>query len=715
MDKSLFSTYWYRVAKIKPVLRDTTTISRHVYRGHPWYVMRNHLNGRNHRFNAAAYVLIGQMDGRRTVQEIWDNAGSALAGASPTQDEFIRLLCLLHDADLIQTDILPSTMELGRKIQGWENREWKQRIANPFFLRIPLGDPDRFLQRWRFLAAPLFTRGAFVLWMLTVISALVLAGLHWPELSGCLSDKIFSPRNLILIWLVYPIVKIFHEFGHAFAVKKWGGEVHEMGISLLAMTPIPYVDASASSAFADKKHRIAVAAVGMAVELLLSSLALFVWLNVENGLISTIAYNVMLIGGVSTVLFNGNPLLRYDGYYILADLIEIPNLGQRSVRYLGYLLQRYLLGVTVTESPVTAPGEKIWFLVYGPVSFCYRMVVLAVLILLVSSRFFLIGLLIAIWGAVSLLILPGARSVARFLTNPAVSGRRSRLLCVGGVLTVGVGLLLFILPVSIWTSTQGVVWLPEQSAIRAGTDCEVAEVLAPVEQFVSRDTPLVRGVDPFIAAEIEIYKARLEELYAGYNAQPLYKRVERKVLLEKIELVKGDLQHVEDKLAKLLIRSPTDGKFILLDNRNLPGRFIKKGELLGYIIADHRPTVRAVVGQADIGLVRQRITGVEVRLAEKLGTSLHAAIARIIPAADYSLPSAALGTAAGGDVPVDPTDPKGLRALDTIFQLDIILPEQVKNPHIGGRVYVRIEHGVMPLALQWYRSFRQVFLRKFNV
>ena len=715
MSESLFSTYWYRVAKLKPALRDAATITRHVYRGQPWYVLRNRLNGRNHRFNAAAYALIGQMDGQRTVEEIWDSAAGLAVDAIPSQDEFIRLLGQLHDADLIQSDILPSTMELVREVQGGPPKGWKQRAANPFSLRFPLCDPERFLDRWQFLTAPLFTRSALIVWLLIVITAMVAAGLHWPELSGSLSDQLFSPRNLMLLWLVYPLVKILHEFGHAFAVKKWGGEVHEMGIILLALTPIPYIDASTSAAFPDKRHRIAVAATGMAVELLLACLALFVWLNVESGLVSAIAYNIMLIGGVSTVVFNGNPLLRYDGYYMLADLIEIPNLGQRANRYLGYLLQRYLLKIETAESPVTAPGEKAWFLTYGPVAFCYRIAVLVGLVLLVSGRFFVIGILIAIWGSISVLLLPAIRTFARFLNNPAVRSRRSRLVGIGSAAAMGIVLLLFVLPVPLWTATQGVVWLPEQSAIRAGTDCEVVEVLAPVEQFVAEDAPLIRGTDPLIETQIKIYQARLEELYASYNAQPLHKRVERKMLLEDIDLVKGDLQHAEEKLSKLLIRSPTPGNFILIDARNLVGRFVKQGELLGYIIADHRPTVRTVIGQADIGLVRERITGVTLRLAEQVAIVLQADIQRIVPAADLNLPSVALGTAGGGDIAVDPSDPEGLRALSTIFQMDISLPEQVKSPHIGGRVYVRIEHGSMPLAMQWYRRLRQLLIRKFYV
>ncbi len=715
MSESLFSTYWYRVANLKPVLRDTAIISRHVYRGQPWYVLRNSLNGRNHRFNAAAYALIGQMDGQRTVQEIWENADKLPADAIPTQDEVIRLLGRLHDADLIQSDILPSTVEVFRQTQGQPSNSWKQRVSNPFSLRFPLWDPDRLLERWSFLSALMFTRGAFFLWLLVVLSAVVAAIMHWPELSGSLADRLFLPSNLLLLWLIYPLVKILHEFGHAFALKKWGGEVHEMGIMLLALTPIPYVDASASASFPDKQRRIAVAAMGMMVELLLASLALFVWLNVETGLISALAYNVMLIGGISTLLFNGNPLLRYDGYYMLADLIEIPNLGQRSTRYLGYLLQRYLLGIETAESPVSAPGEQGWFLVYGPISFCYRIAVMLGLIWLVSSRFFVVGVLIALWGAVSLLILPAVRSLTRFLDSPAARSRRSRLVMVGGGAVLGVVLLMFVLPMPLWTTTQGVVWLPEQSMIRAGIDCEVVEVLAPVEQLVAKDAPLLRGVDPFLETEFEVYQARLAELYARYNALPLHERVKRKMMLEEIELVRGDQHQTEEKLEKLLIRSPALGNFVLIDARNLSGRFVKKGELLGYIVSEHRPVIRAVVSQADIGLVRERVTGVEVRLTEKPAESLKAVIERIVPAADLNLPSAALGTAGGGVVPVDPTDPDRLRALESHFQLDLSLPEKVKDPHIGGRVYVRFEHGSMPLAMQWYRSLRQLFLRKFYV
>src|SRR5260370_20248483 len=141
---------------------------------------------------------------------------------------------------------------------------------------------------------------------------------------------------------------------------------------LLVFLPVPYVDASSSAAFPEKWRRALVGAAGIIVELVLASLALFVWLDVEEGLLRAFTYNVMLIGGVSTILFNGNPLLRFDGYYVLADLLEIPNLADRAKRFINYLIIRNLFGVKGASSPATSPGEPFWFILYGVSAFFYR-------------------------------------------------------------------------------------------------------------------------------------------------------------------------------------------------------------------------------------------------------------------------------------------------------------------------------------------------------
>ena len=352
---SLFSSHWYRVADLRPCLRSHVQITRHLYRGQTWYVLDDPSAGRQHRFSRNAHFLIGLMNGRKTVQEIWDMAVESLGDEAPSQDEVIGLLGRLHNVDVLQSGIPVDQAEMSHRRTRRRGR-WLTGLKNPFALRFPLVDPDRFLVRFLPLVRPLAGRAGMLLWLAVVATAALLALLHWPELTRNLADRVLRPENLVALWLVYPLVKLLHELAHGFVTRLHGGEVHEMGVMLLAFIPIPYVVASSSAAFPDKRRRMAVAAAGIAAELFVASLALFVWLAVGPGWVSAIAFNVLLVGGVSTLLFNGNPLLRYDGYYVLADWLEIPNLAHRSTSYLGYLLQRYLFGLDQAMSPASAPG-----------------------------------------------------------------------------------------------------------------------------------------------------------------------------------------------------------------------------------------------------------------------------------------------------------------------------------------------------------------------
>ncbi len=325
MPVPLQSQHWYRVAGLKPVLGSHGKFHRHIYRGNVWYVLRDETSGRTHRFTPIAHDFIARMNGQRTVAEIWSLTENAPDDEALTQDEVLELLGKLHAADLLIADITPDSQELLQRYRSQERKKWKTKLGSPLSIRIPLLDPDRFLERTLAWVSPLFTRTGLTAWLAVVATAVVLAVSHWSELTENLTDRVLTPENLFLLWLSYPVIKLLHELGHGYAAKHWGGEVHEMGIMFLVLLPLPYVDASSASAFPDRRKRAFVGAAGMVVEMFLASVALFVWLNVEPGLLRTLAFNVMFIGGVSTLLFNGNPLLRFDGYYVLADVIDIPN------------------------------------------------------------------------------------------------------------------------------------------------------------------------------------------------------------------------------------------------------------------------------------------------------------------------------------------------------------------------------------------------------
>ena len=266
MSDGFFSASWYRVAGLRPRLRRHVEFHRHRYRGRLWYVLQDHSTGRCQRLTPAAYLLAGLMNGERTTQEVWEAACARLGDDAPSQDETIRVLGLLHFADALRCDVSPDTVEILQRCQRRERAEWWRRFANPLAFRIPLVDPDAFLSRWVHLARPLFGRAAAAVWLVLVGAAVVLATAHWRELSENAAEQLLAPRNLLLLWLVYPLMKALHELGHAFAAKVFGGAVHEMGVLLLVFVPVPYVDASAASALSDKWKRVVVGSAGVAVE-----------------------------------------------------------------------------------------------------------------------------------------------------------------------------------------------------------------------------------------------------------------------------------------------------------------------------------------------------------------------------------------------------------------------------------------------------------------
>jgi len=714
---TIFSASWYRVAELRPRLRSHVQIHRHRYRGEIWYVLQDHASGRLHRFSALGHAFIGVMNGNRTVDEVWHALSDRLGDDAPTQDEIVTLLAHLHSADVLVSDAQPDGAELAERA---ERRERTRRFGswrNPVALRVPLFDPDRLLGALLPWLKWLFTPAGFALWTVAVGTAVVQAGLHWDELTADVTDRVLALENVVLLALVFPVVKILHELGHGLAAKRWGGEVHETGVMLLAFIPTPYVDASSASAFRSARQRIVVGAAGMMVELLLAALALYVWLAVQPGLVRAIAFNTMLIAGVSTLVFNGNPLLRYDAYYMLMDWLEMPNLASRANRYLGYLVQRYAFGVRDAVSPITAAGEAPWFVAYAVGSFAYRMFVMLLISLLIASKYFVIGVVLAAWSLVVGVAWPLAKQIGFLLTAEQLTARRGRALAVTGTAAAAVAVLLVAAPLPYRTVVQGVVFTPEESWVRAETQGVVIDVLAASGQRVAEGTPLLRLEDAVLTARVAMLRAQLEEVGARYDAALATDRVAAVALRAEQNLAEQRLTDALEQESALTVTSPASG-FVLLPRpaADLPGTFVQRGESLAYVVDARGLTVRVAVRQEDVDLVRQRALAVEARLADALERPLTARVIREAPAATANLPSSALTLAGGGGLATDPSARDGQTSFQSVFLFDLAIADYVAaEPRLGGRVYVRFDHGDESLAGRWYRSLRQLFLERLDV
>lgn len=715
MSGSFFSASWYRVAELKPRLRGHARLHRHLYRGRPWYVLEDVANQRVHRFTPAVHSVIGLMDGERTVSEIWTLATERLADDAPTQDEVVRLLGQLHAADVLQCDVPPDTAELLLRFERHERQLWKQRLMSPLALRVPLVDPDAALRRVVPFVRPLMGWLGIALWLAVVGPALFLAGSHWSELTQNVLDRVLLPENALLLWLVFPVVKVFHEIGHGLFCRYFGGEVHDMGLMFLLLTPVPYVDASSASAFQEKRHRALVSAAGMIVEIFIAALALYVWVSVQPGAVRTVAYNVMLVAGVTTLTFNANPLLRFDGYYILSDWIEIPNLRQRANDYIRYLVEYHLLGAPDAQPPDTGRGERGWLLAYGVGAFFYRILVFVFILLFVFDLSVVLGTLVAVIAAAAGVLRPAVKGVGFVLASPKLEPVRTRAIAVSGGLLGAVLLLVFALPLPLRTQVQGVVWTPEESFVRAGSDGIVERFLAAPGATVRKGDPLLQLTDPDLGRTVVALEARLRGLSVKQRAAGVDDPARAAMLADEIEHLDRRLARARERLAALVVRSGADGTFVVPRSEDLPGRFVEQGELLAHVLRAETRSVRAVVPQEEIRLLWERLDGVALRTADRPEETLPGRVTRMVPSASPELPSLALGLQGGGDVAVDPRDREGRSAVAPFFQVDIEAPELPEEMRVGGRVHVRFDHGLEPLAVRWYRSLRQLFLARFDV
>jgi putative peptide zinc metalloprotease protein len=716
VDAPLLSNLWYRVADLRPQLLAHARLHRHRYRGELWYLLQDPASGRVHRFTPAARLVLAAMDGRRTVNDLWQIAQRRLGEDAPTQDEIIQLLGQLHGSDLLHTNVPPDALELferGEKVAAQKRRRsW----VNPMALRIPLVDPGRFLDRFVPLWRLIWGRAGGLLWLAVVLPALVMLPAHWPELTNNLSDQVLQTQNLLVLALVFPLVKALHELGHATATRAGGGEVHDMGLMLLVLMPVPYVDASAATVLRSPWRRALVGAAGMLVEVFLAALAFYLWLAVEPGLVRAVCFNVMIVAGVSTLIFNGNPLLRYDAYYILADLIELPNLSQQSARYWGYLVEHHVLRVHDAVSPAQTRSERAWYGFYGIASTLYRLFVTIAIALFIGAQFFFIGVVLALWALVMMAVVPVVKAARHLQARPSLRERRGAVAIWGGGALALIAMLLVWLPMPYRTQAEGVVWLPEQATLRAGAAGFFSRFEAPPGSPVKPGQPLLVSYDPTLEAQLRLLEARVAELEANYNNEFVNDRARADMVRGQLELERESLERARERARGLNVAAETSGVFTVAQPADMPGRYFRKGEVLGYVLGEVQPVVRVVVEQAVADTVGFSTRGVELRLAEDVGQVRSGRIVRQVPAGADEAPSRALVSQGGGRIAADPRDPQGRKTLERIFQVDVAFERPLERPGaFGQRVFVRFDLHPEPLAVQWYRALRRLFLTHFSV
>ncbi|MFN3823414.1 MAG: peptidase M50 [Pseudorhodobacter sp.] len=712
MSASFHSQVWYRVRALKPALKPGLEIALHSYLGRKWFVLRDPVGGTVHRFTAEAYAIIGAMDGVADLGAIWQATLDRLGPQAPSQDEVLNLMIQLYQADLVLVDVVPLAEELVERMGRKRARKRGRFFRNPMSVPVPLGNPDRMLDA---LAPLVRGRAGLVwlgLWLLVVGAAAVVLPASWQDLTSGGVREILALENLALMALVYPVVKMLHELAHGLAVKRHGGECHEIGVMFLVFFPVPYVDASSSAAFPDKWARALVGAAGILAEVAIAAAALLIWKAAEPGLLRDLAFNAMLISGFSTVVVNGNPLLKFDGYFVLSDLIEIPNLAARSSKWWGDLVRRRLLSAPDPDARPPTRFEARVFAVYAPAAFVYRLVVMVGIALYVIESYFVVGLLLALWSVTQGLVIPTGKALKPLFTDPRLMERHGRAAGIAGALALCLGLGLFVVPLPLRATLEGVVWLPDQAALRTGAAGFVRHLPLRSGSAVADGMAVAWLHNADLEAERAAQAARLAEAVLEGRLAAVRDRSAIRIADETEAEARRRLAELDRRIAALTVHAGIGGRLSITDADDQIGRYLDQGAVLGHVLPPRAETVRAVAPQHLAELLQGRLRGVELRLIG--GGTGPVEITRLAPSATRTLPAPALSRAAGGAIATDPTDPEGLRAVDPFFELDLRLPETLQDPLFGTRAIVKLDFGSEPVGYRLGRALRRAFLRHFG-
>jgi putative peptide zinc metalloprotease protein len=711
-----FSESWYRIAGQRLALHPGVRIRRQNFRGERWYVIENPCSNQFYRVRPAAYAFVARLRSDRTVEEVWNECLERFPDEAPGQAAVIQLLSQLYFANLLQYQAPNDGTQLFERYKQRRQREIGQRFLSIMFIRIPLLDPDRFLVRTLPLIGKLISPLGALIWLVTVGWALKIAADNFSILLEQ-GQSVLAPDNLALLYAGMVFVKTLHEFGHAYFCRKFGGEVHVMGIMLMIFTPVPYMDATASWGFRSRWKRLLVGGAGMIVELFVAAIATFIWAKTAPGTLHSLAYNIMFVASVSTVIFNINPLLRFDGYYMLSDLLDIPNLTQRSGQQLKYFAERYLFGVKKAEKPTDKRSEAAWFTVFGISSGIYRVIVFGGILLLLADRFLIIGILMATACAIAWVLVPTVRFIKYLAASPRLERQRSRAIVVTAAIAAALLFFLNVLPLPSHFRAPGVILARERTQVVNNTAGYVAELLARPGASVEAGQPLMRLESP----ELEIERAALRARETELHARLLHARREDiaglKPLTSLLQAVTNRINKLNADEADLTIRAQHAGIWIAPGIEDYIGKWLTRGNMLGLLVNPAGFEFSATVLQADVdALFARQIPHAEVRLYGEAGTAIPIAKWKVLAGGRQILPSPALGWAAGGEVPVAVNDSEGRQAAEPFFEVHAEIDPGTVAALLHGRTgKIRFDLEDEPLLPRMIRRLWQLLQKRYGL
>jgi putative peptide zinc metalloprotease protein len=710
------------------------------YLGRRYWVVKDPLRLRYFRFEEEEYSILQSLDGKNSLEQIRRGFERQFAPQKLTSQELHRLVTMLHRAALVISDLSGQGEQLLERAKKEAKKKWLSGASQLLSFRFKGVNPDRFLTWLDRHAGGLFSWPAFVLAVGLALMALILVGANLEEMQRRLpsSTEFFSARNWLVLALCLGITKICHELGHGLACKRFGGECPEMGLMFLCFTPCLYCNVSDSWMIPNKWKRAAVGAAGMYVELILASLAVMVWWWTHPGVINHLALNVIFVCSVSTLLFNANPLMRYDGYYILSDLIEIPNLRQKATSLLHRGLSRCCLGLESPTDPFLPRRRKLLFAGYSVASNVYGVVVSVSILLFLNQVLEPYGLKIIgqmmLAMMLSLMVFGPIWKLIKFLRDPVrwEKVKMSRLVLTGAVCAAVLGgVMLIPVPHRVVCGVRMEPHNAESLFVRVGGNLDVihtqpgAEVKAGDAIVTLHNLDLERTLAKLLAEQDRL-KARRDSLDHGAITNES-SALELPEIEESLAAIEERIASQRAEIERLNIRAPQDGVVFAparlppphdekeklrgwsgspLEARNL-GAFCEEGVLICKVGEPSMFEGLILIEEDSLEFVRQG-QKVELYLDGLPGSLLSTRIERLSPSEQKALPKS-LSEKLGGQIETI-TDEMGRdRARQTLYEAQVLLDNRDGQFIAGMTGRAKIHAGTQTLGRRLWRLACQTF------
>jgi len=716
---------------------------RQSHQGVIGWIVKNPLSLDYYRLLDEEYFLLRQLDGRRTPDEIKHAFESRFAPQTIDFDEIQRYVALLHRDGLVVSAAAGQAEPLAKRGAERAKQTRRERYGNPMALRFRGFDPDALLEALYPWIGWFFSSWCVTL-CLTLISAAGLAIVaRFDEFTAALPtfEQFFTPSNFVLIGVSLALVKVLHELGHGLSCKHFGGECHELGFMLLFFTPTMYCNVSDSWLLPSKWQRAAIGAAGMYVELCIAAPAVFIWRFSEPGIVHSLALSVIFVCTVSTLVVNANPLMRYDGYYILADLLEITNLGSKATAALRRAAGRLCLGIRYNDAddPLLPRKHVGLFVAYAVASSIYRWVVFLGILWFFNKVFepYRLDVVGHALGAIAVagLVFAPIRGVRQFFSVPGrmqlVNKSRAAItFSVVGALVLAA----LVVPLPHRTYAPLEVRPRDAQSVYVEVPGTIEEVFVRPGQKVSKGDPIARLANIDVQIEVDKLVGRRDEAIVAAAALEKEAHLDqnagaRAMLADQSVIALNELlAKRENDLKRLVIYAPADGTVLPpeevapkpaedgslrewsgtpLDRKNI-GSTLPAGTLFCRIGDRNKMEAMLWVDQGDMEFVNVKQT-VDLRLNEVPGRVWRAEV-REVSKTDSKIPPRQLSNKAGGEMATK-TDETGTERLRSaayqvrVYPLDD--PDGMLRIALAGEA--KIYCGTQTPAQMIARGFRQTF------